>query len=80
MNQAQVLNFTVMVNSGLLSGQPLVQAQMFAYLTPEQNQFLQMPERLDIQFAPTEDQLQVARYQAPAAEYCQVRQEMQVRD
>ena len=37
-----------MLNSGLLSGQPLVQAQMIAYLTPEQNEFLQMPESLDI--------------------------------
>ena len=43
-----------MLNSGILSGQPLGQAQMIAYLTPEQNEFLQMPERLDIQFSPTE--------------------------
>ena len=53
---------------------------MIAYLTPEQNEILQMPERLDIQFAPTDEEQQVARYQAPCNEYSQVRQEMQVRD
>ena len=72
--------FTAMLNTGVLSGQPLAQAQMFAYLTPEQNEFLQMPERLDIQFAPSDDQPALARYQAPASEYSQVRQEMQVVD
>ena len=56
MTQTQVLNFTMMMNSGVLSGQPLAQAQMIAYLTPEQNEFLQMPERLDIQFSPTEQE------------------------
>ena len=53
---------------------------MIAYLTPEQNQLLQMPERLDIQFSPTEAEHQVARYQASVSEYSQVRQEMQIRD
>ena len=48
MGQVQVINFSVMLNSGILSGQPLSQAQMIAYLTPEQNEILQMPERLDI--------------------------------
>lgn len=70
----------MMINSGVLSGQPLAQAQMIAYLTPEQNEFLQMPEQLDIRFSPTEQELQVARYQAPASDYVGVRQEMQVRD
>ena len=40
-----------MLNAGLLTGQPLNQAMMYAFLTPEQNEILQMPERLDIQFA-----------------------------
>ena len=40
MSQAQILNYTSMLNSGLLTGQPLSQANMFAYLTPEQNEFL----------------------------------------
>ena len=56
MGQVQVINFSVMLNSGILSGQPLSQAQMIAYLTPEQNEILQMPERLDIQFAPTDEE------------------------
>ena len=28
---------------------------MFAYLTPEQNEFLQMPDRFDIEFSPSDD-------------------------
>ena len=39
-SSAQVTFFTVMINSGVLNGQPLSQAQMIAYLTPEQNEFL----------------------------------------
>ena len=55
LNGAQVVSFSAMLNQGVLTGQPLAQAQMFAYLTPEQNEILQMPERLDIQFNPSED-------------------------
>ena len=62
MEQVQVTAFSCMMNSGLLTGQPLNTAHMFAFLTPEQNEFLQMPERLDIQFAPTEGREQVAKY------------------
>jgi len=32
-----------MLNEGVLTGAPLAQAHMFAYLTPEQNELLQMP-------------------------------------
>ena len=53
---------------------------MYAYLTPEQNELLQMSERLDIHFEPTEDGRQIAKYQALASEFSQVRQEMQVKE
>ncbi len=69
-----------MLSEGVLTGQPLAQAQVFAYLTPEQNEFLQMPESLDIQFTPSDGNSQIARYQALATEYASVRQEMQVKD
>lgn len=70
-----------MLSEGLLTGQPLAQAQVFAYLTPEQNEFLQMPDSLDIQFSPSSvPNSQIARYQAPASEYASIRQEMQVKD
>ena len=63
-DKVQITSFTCMLNEGLLTGEPLNQAQMYAYLTPEQNELLQMPERLDIHFEPTEEGRQVAKYQA----------------
>jgi hypothetical protein len=39
-----------MLNSGLLSGAPLTQTNLIAYLDREQNALLLMPEDLKIEF------------------------------
>ena len=77
MKNVQIQQFTSMINSGVLTGEPLNQTQMVAYLTREQNELLQLPEQLQISF---EDESEIARYLAPLKDYVGIRQEMQVKD
>ena len=69
--------FTSMINSGLLTGEPLSSSDMVAYLTREQNELLQLPEQLNITL---EDGSDIARYMAPLKDYVGTRQEMQVKE
>jgi hypothetical protein len=55
-----------MVNSGLVTGAPLTQATLIAYLETEQNTLLQMPEDLKIEFP---DPNALTRYEAPLKDY-----------
>ena len=77
MKNVQIQQFTSMINSGVLTGEPLNQTQMVAYLTREQNELLQLPEQLQISF---EDESEISRYLAPLKDYVGIRQEMQVKD
>lgn len=64
-----------MVNIGLLSGAPLTQSSLVAYLDPEQNTLLAMPEDLKINF---QDPNALARYEASAKDYALMKQEIQI--
>lgn len=62
-----------MVNSGLITGAPLTQATLIAYLESEQNTLLQMPEDLKIEFP---DPNSLTRYEAPLKDYQSMKQEI----
>ena len=59
--------FAFMMNHGILTGEPLTQTPMFAYLTKEQNSHLQMP--MSLQSENSADGLDLMRLQAPVEEY-----------
>lgn len=50
MQNVDIEQFATMINSGLLSGAPLTQTSLIAYLDREQNALLLMPEDLKIEF------------------------------
>lgn len=62
-----------MVNTGLVTGLPLTQASMVAYLEPDQNTLLEMPEDLKIEFP---DPNALTRYEAPLKDYSTMKQEI----
>ena len=75
MQHVDIDQFATMVNSGLLTGAPLTQSNMIAYLDKEQNALLLMPEDLKIVF---QDPNALSRYEAPLKEYSTMKQEIQV--
>lgn len=75
MQHVNIDQFATMVNSGLLSGAPMTQTNLIAYLDKEQNALLLMPEDLKIVF---QDPNALARYEAPIKEYTSMKQEIQV--
>lgn len=75
MQHVDIDQFATMINSGLLSGAPLTQTNLIAYLDREQNSLLSMPEELKIVF---QDPNALSRYEAPLKDYSSMKQEIQV--
>ena len=73
MNNVNIEQFGMMINSGLLSGAPLTTASLVAYLDQEQNSLLEMPEDLKISF---KDPNSLARYEAELKDYILMKQEI----
>ena len=75
MQNVDIEQFATMVNFGLLSGAPLTQTNLIAYLDREQNALLLMPEDLKIEF---QDPNALTRYEAPLRDYSSMKQEIKV--